>query len=104
MKKLLLACLILAATALSLSAIPAKPGRIRYTQPDGSVITIMRHGDEWGHWTTDDKGRVVRQDADGWYRVVPNADVRSVRLQAAQRRANVRGRHPFYPAPGHRGG
>ena len=99
MKKILLTIVSLFA-ALSMSAIPAKPGPIRHTQPDGSVITIYRHGDEWGHWTTDAQGRVVRKDADGWYRVVQGATAQTVRRQASARRQTRRAHHSFHPSPG----
>lgn len=33
-------------------AIPARPGAFEYTQPDGSVIMLERHGDEFFSWTT----------------------------------------------------
>ena len=99
MKKILLTFVLFFA-ALSMSAIPARPGPIRYTQPDGSVITIYRHGDEWGHWTTDAQGRVVRKDADGWYRVVQGATAQTVRRQASARRQTRRAHHSFHPSPG----
>ena len=99
MKKILLTFVSLFA-ALSMSAIPAKPGPIRHTQPDGSVITIYRHGDEFAHWTTDAQGRVVRKDADGWYRVVQGATAQTVRRQASARRQTRRAHHSFHPSPG----
>ena len=68
MKKILLTAFAVLAGCFSLSAIPARPGKTVYTQPDGSTITITRHGDEWGHWITDAQGRVVKKDADGFYR------------------------------------
>ncbi len=99
MKKILLSFVLLF-VALSMSAVPARPGRIRYTQPDGSVIYLTRHGDEWGHWTTDGQGRVVRQDADGFYRPVQGVTVQTARRQAAVRRQAMRGRHAFHPVSG----
>ena len=48
----------------------ATPYPIKMRQPDGSTVLIRRHGDEWGHWSTDDKGRVVEKGADGFYRPV----------------------------------
>ena len=68
MKKILVTLALLAGALQILSAIPAYPGKIRVTQPDGSVITIRIHGDEWLHYITDESGRVVAQDADGFYR------------------------------------
>ncbi len=48
-------------------AVVAYPQPIRVTQPDGSVITIRRHGDEHFHFTTDAAGYLVGQREDGTY-------------------------------------
>lgn len=69
------------------SAVPAKPGSFRYTQPDGSIITLRLHGDEFFHWTTDASGQVVAQDADGFYR--PATLDLAARAQARQRRQGM---------------
>ena len=62
--------ILLAAAALLLCSValagPAKPGRITYTQPDGTTIGIYLHGDEYYHWMTDDNGDVVVGDQDGY--------------------------------------
>ena len=84
MKKILLTLLLLFA-ALSMDAIPARPGRYPFMQPDGSTVLLARHGDEWGHWLTDEQGRVVARDADGYYRPVSASRVQSMRRQAAAR-------------------
>ncbi|HHV02634.1 MAG: M6 family metalloprotease domain-containing protein [Bacteroidales bacterium] len=47
-------------------AVKAYPGPIRVTQPDGSIITIRRHGDEFLNWTTSGD-RLVKQGPDGFY-------------------------------------
>jgi M6 family metalloprotease-like protein len=99
MKKILLSFVLLLA-ALSMAAIPARPGPIRVTQPDGSVITIYRHGDEFGHWTTDAQGRVVRKGADGFYRPVPGVTAQTARRQAAVRRQMMGRRPAFHPVSG----
>ena len=78
--------LILLACGLTLLAKPAKPGFIRYTQPDGSTILIQRHGDEWAHWTTNQAGQVVRKDADGFYRAVEGVSPRTAAQVASIRR------------------
>ena len=68
MKRTLISLLALL-LALPLSfAIPAYPTPIKYTQPDGSVIILQKHGDEFFHWTTDALGRIVEKGADGFYR------------------------------------
>lgn len=61
-------CLIVCAQ-ISLWAVPAKPGAFTYTQPDGTVISLERHGDEFFSWTTlAGTSQVVVMDADGFYR------------------------------------
>ena len=87
--------IILAAAALLLSAFtavagPAYPGLITVTQPDGSTIRIKLHGDEYGHWATDEAGNFLEQDADGFWRVSSTFTLSSLgKLQeeAAARRA-----------------
>ena len=85
MKRVLLA---LAAVffALLLDAVPARPGFIRSIQPDGTVIWIRRHGDEWDHWTSNEKGQVLRRHEDGFFRVDERADARSFSSLGARRR------------------
>ena len=46
---------------------PAPTGPVAYTQPDGSVVMITMHGDEWCHWATDASGRVVALGDDGYW-------------------------------------
>ena len=69
MKKsiLILGALLLAA-AQTATAIPAKKGKFIKIQPDGTAITLQRHGDEFLHWTTTEDGMVVAPDASGFYR------------------------------------
>ena len=59
---------IFAFIAIAAAAVPAKPGKFRYVQPDGSVLTLERHGDEYFHWTTDAEGRLMDCDEKGFYR------------------------------------
>ena len=68
MKKILATLALLLGALHILSAVPAYPGKIQVTQPDGSVITIRIHGDEWYHYATDDLGRIVARGADGFFR------------------------------------
>ena len=87
--------LIIFACSLSLMAKPARPGFFPYTQPDGSTILIQQHGDEWGHWTTNKAGEVVRMDEDGFYRVVEGmtadmaAQAASIRRKAMRQMASA---------------
>lgn len=51
----------------TLNAIPAKPGTFKKVLPDGSVVTLQRHGDEFYHWTTTEDGSIVAPDSRGFY-------------------------------------
>ena len=100
MKKLLLVGLFVFWGVL-LAAKPARPGFISALQPDGSTILIRRHGDEWGHWTTNAAGEIVRRDADGFYRVLsgltPSAATKaaaSARLTRRRVQASARTKSP----------
>ena len=87
MKKILASLALLLSALYTLSAIPAYPGKIRVTQPDGSVITIRIHGDEWFHYITDESGQVVAQDPDGFYRPAPMPTAEQREEAAQMRRA-----------------
>lgn len=54
-------------TAWSLQAIPAKPGPLTVTQPDGTPLTINRIGDERAHLTLSADGYLLATGADGLY-------------------------------------
>jgi len=70
MKKLLVIMLLFAGMLFGFSqrayAVKAYPYPIQVIQPDGSVITIQKHGDEFLNWTTS-SGRLVKQGIDGFY-------------------------------------
>ena len=83
LQRLLLAA-VAALICVSAAAVPAKPGTFRYTQPDGSVVELRRHGDEFFHWTTTAAGQVVEQDQMGFYR--PATLSNEARLRARERR------------------
>ncbi len=61
-------CLACCAFLLQFSAqaAPAYPRPIRVTQPDGTVLTVQLHGDEFLHWTTCNN-RLVTRASDGFY-------------------------------------
>lgn len=85
---------IILATGLALAArAPKTP--FTYTQPDGSVITLVNHGDEFHHWTTWN-GTLVEMDEKGFYRPASRmvfesraAAAREARAQANQFRLAV---------------
>ena len=89
-KRMILALVLLVAGLQMANARPAYPGKIVYTQPDGKRIVLQRHGDEFGHWTTNAAGRMVRKDADGFYREVSESEASEVRRNAAARRSEAR--------------
>ena len=61
---LLVAMLLISVGAI---AVPAYPYPIQVTQPDGTVITIQKHGDEWFNYTTTADNYLIEQDKDGWF-------------------------------------
>lgn len=91
MKKNILLTVILAlcATFAALAG-PAFPGKITYTQPDGSTIDIWLHGDEFGHWATDASGNILQQDEEGYWRIASNrSGLESLKQRAKARRQEV---------------
>ena len=92
MKKILAILVLLLGTLHTLSAVPAYPWPIRVTQPDGSVITIRIHGDEWFHYVTDDRGQVVARGIDGFYRPaeMPSAAARAEALRMREEAGRMR--------------
>ena len=66
MKKYILLSVASLFLYISLDAAPAYPYPIKYRQPDGSIIEITLHGDEFWHYTTSG-GKVVELGNDGFY-------------------------------------
>ena len=55
--------------SISAYAVPAKPGVIQYTQPDGSTIKLELHGDEFFSWhTLAGSAQVMEKSTDGFWR------------------------------------
>lgn len=52
--------------AVNSQASPADPTPYKYTQPNGSVIILQGHGDEFYHWITDEAGNEVEIGEDGY--------------------------------------
>lgn len=89
MKKFFIIAALLLAASLQLGAIPAYRGLVPYTQPDGKVIQIRLHGDEFYHWATDTQGRVLEQREDGFFSPVSSYTHHSRLVEAQRRRAAV---------------
>ena len=84
----LIAGLILA-TGLSIAS-RAPHTAFPYTQPDGSVIWLVNHGDEFHHWTTHN-GTLVEMDGRGFYRPASRMvfDSRAAAAKDKRRQANA---------------
>lgn len=78
----LLLCLVSTAAVV---AAPAYPRPVTLTQPDGSVITVVGHGDEYSHFVTTTDGYTVVLADDGFYHY---ACVENDKLVATSVRAN----------------
>ncbi len=67
MRKLLLLALLAISFLHKSHAAPAYPGIIKYTQPDGSEISILLKGDERVHWAeTTDGYTLLSNGKNGW--------------------------------------
>ena len=91
MKKILalIVALLICLPALSR---PAKPGLFKAVQPDGSVIYLRLHGDEFCHWRTNTEGQVVEKGDDGFWRPVQDKGMLRVSQQNGVARRNTRNR------------
>lgn len=66
MIRLVTAIIILIALApQGIMAVPAYRGKINYTQPDGSRLTVYLRGDEYFHYYESEDGAVLLHDDDG---------------------------------------
>ncbi|MBO6253191.1 MAG: hypothetical protein J6O49_06005, partial [Bacteroidaceae bacterium] len=67
MKRISMILLLLVAMVGNSMAIPALRQKVTVTQPDGTTVTIMLHGDEWHHFTTTDDGYTLEKNKQGYY-------------------------------------
>ena len=75
MNRLLSICLLMLLGTTSLWACPAFPKPADVKQPDGTVLTLCLHGDEFLSFSTTIDGYTVVKGADGFYRYAEkNAD------------------------------
>lgn len=85
--KFLLTAVITALLCTTAAAAPASPRPFTYVQPDGSVIRLQKHGDEFFHWNTlAGSNQVMALGEDGWWR--PTTFDESA-WQAGQERRNA---------------
>lgn len=66
MNRYLLTIILLVSGLLSAYSIPARPGRVSVPQPDGTMLTIVLHGDEFVHFTTTADDYTVLQTENGY--------------------------------------
>lgn len=85
MKKIIVTIFALFAALSFVWAVPADPTPFKYTQPDGTVIILQNHGDEYLHWLTDESGQIVEKGADGFYRPATESwDAKVARAQSSR--------------------
>ncbi len=89
MKKILISTLALLWLIPFAQAVPAYPGTYKVKQPDGSVLVLQNHGDEYYHWMTDEFGHTMQKQADGFYR--------TVFISPAEHQARLRGARARQP-------
>ena len=79
MKKsaIIISIIALCLSCFEASAIKASKEYVNYTQPDGSVIRIQLHGDEFNHWATTTDGKIMTLDKDNFYSVTNHIPVES---------------------------
>ena len=65
------------ASAPKADAIKASGKVVEYTQPDGSKIKVVLHGDEFHHWATSEDGQPLALDANKYYRKVSSIPIES---------------------------
>lgn len=75
----------------NLWAVKAKPGLVDFTQPDGSTIRVMLHGDESCHYATDGTGRLMTVNREGYLEYTPaEVSVKSIIAESNAGKNGVR--------------
>lgn len=101
MKKRLSTLLATAAClAASLMAAPAFPGLVPYTQPDGSVLMVRIHGNEYSHSYTDSMGQPLVMEADGTLREALPGEPTVIKAEAPEAEAALSGSRGVMRGPG----
>ena len=103
MKKLVSIIIALLGVAIIAGAVPARPGKFRYTQPDGSTVMVRLVGDEFGHWYIDEAGNNLLPDAAGYLKKASDTEISSLRSRAAARFLSVNAARRAGMAPSNTG-
>lgn len=74
MKKILFCALFSFCAILQINAVPAYPRPVKLPMPDGTMLTIIGHGDEYRHYTTTVDGYTIVRGADQFYHYAKMAD------------------------------
>lgn len=69
-KRLLMSVAVALGFTMQGFALPADPTPRVVTQPDGSTLTIIMNGDEFGSYITTVDGHLVERSADGYFRYI----------------------------------
>lgn len=78
---------------------PASKEKFPYTQPDGTVIWLLRHGDEHFHWSTDQNGTPMVLGEDGFYRPTTMDAILATRPRQSDTQTSYVGRWSSYDDP-----
>ena len=78
-----IAALVLLNT-LPTQAAPARRQPITLFQPDGTTLTVLLHGDEWCHWTTDLDGKLLVKNDQGFYHIANAVEIAAWESEKAQ--------------------
>ena len=90
MKRIKLTYFLFLVSSLSLFAVPAFKGVMVVTQPDGTSLSILRHGDESFNYTTTEDGYLIKQNNLGVY------EYAEMDLWGAVRTRGVIAKKPLY--------
>lgn len=88
MKRFLLPLICVASMALGVHAVPAYPGLMQMSQPDGTTVQVKLIGDETGHYYLSSDNLLLIETAEGFFYAEPDGagGVRASRTLAADPR------------------
>lgn len=89
MKRQIFIIISLLGIAIAANAVPARPGKFKYRQPDGSTLAVTLHGDEFGHWYVDESGNKLIADSKGFLKHVGDSEISRIRSNAAASRSAI---------------